>query len=167
MDLMRPRHFSPPRNVLSRRQYCKASERVIVHPTYLQPPERTCIASSLDFWNSCFQCFQSTLAHPNQFLHLENSAWLNGANLVCSLALPFSKNLYRPFVLVTVDFGTELIIGAFCARSKFWESETLSLTHPSRTVNWIWWTVTSWLTPKWSIPTKAFLSHALAIVYKR
>ena len=71
MDLMRPRHFSPPRNVLSRRrQCCKASERDTVHPTYLQPPTRTCIASSLDVWRSRFQCFRSTLAHPNQCLHL-------------------------------------------------------------------------------------------------
>ena len=70
MDLMRPRHFSPPRKVSSRWQYCKASERNIVHPTYLQPPARTCIASSLDLWHSRFQCFQSTFAHPNQWLHL-------------------------------------------------------------------------------------------------
>ena len=28
----------------------KMSERAIVHPTYLQRPVRTCIASSLDFW---------------------------------------------------------------------------------------------------------------------
>ena len=51
-------------------KYCKASQRDIVHPTYLQPPARTCIASSLDFWHSCFQCFQSTFAHPKQFLRL-------------------------------------------------------------------------------------------------
>ena len=30
----------------------------------------------------------------------EHSVWLNGANLVRSLALSFSKNLQRPFVLV-------------------------------------------------------------------
>ena len=70
IDLMRHRHFSPPRDVLSRRQYCQVSERDIVYPTYLQPHARTCIASSLDFWHSRFQCFQSTLAHPNQCLHL-------------------------------------------------------------------------------------------------
>ena len=54
MDLMCPRHFSPPRNVLSHRQYCKASQRDIVHLTYLQPPAQTSIASSLDFWHSRF-----------------------------------------------------------------------------------------------------------------
>ena len=70
MDLIRPHHFSLPGNVLSRRQYCKASERDIVHPSYLQPPARTWIASTLDFWHSCFQCFQSTLAYSRQCLHL-------------------------------------------------------------------------------------------------
>ena len=104
MDLMRPHHFSSPRNVLSRRQYCKASERDIVHPTYFQPPARTCIASSWDFWRSCFHCFQSTLAHPNY----EHSVWLNGAKLVRSLALPFSKNLQRPFVLVNRRFRNRI-----------------------------------------------------------
>ena len=104
MDLMRPHHFSSPRNVLSRRQYCKASERDIVHPTYFQPPARTCIASSWDFWRSCFHCFQSTLAHPNY----DHSVWLNGAKLVRSLALPFSKNLQRPFVLVNRRFRNRI-----------------------------------------------------------
>ena len=54
----------------TRRQYCKASERDIVHPTYLQPPARACIASSLDFWHSCFQwlsvnsCTSKSMSSP-------------------------------------------------------------------------------------------------------
>ena len=45
-------------------------ERDIIHLTYLQPVAWTWIAFSLEFWHSWFQCFQSTLAHPHQCLHL-------------------------------------------------------------------------------------------------
>ena len=48
----------------------KESNVDIIHLTYLQPVARTWIAFSLDFWNSRFQCLQSTLAHPHQCLHL-------------------------------------------------------------------------------------------------
>ena len=71
--MMKYRHPNLPKlcsATLSRGKYCKSSKRDIVHPTYWQPPARTWTASSLDFWHSCFQCFQSTLAHPHQCLHL-------------------------------------------------------------------------------------------------
>ena len=107
MDLMRPRHFSSPRNVVSRGQYCKASQRDIVHTTYFQPPARTCIASSWDFWRFVFIAF-SQLFHIQTMKTYEHSVWLNGANLVRSLALPFSKILQRLFVLVNRRFRNRI-----------------------------------------------------------
>ena len=101
--------------LLSRRQYCKVSERDITHPTYFQPPARTGIASSFYFCRSCFQCFQSTLAHPNQYLHLWTlrlAQWCKSCS-VFGLAILEKSAGNAHLLLWTEDFGIELITRAF------------------------------------------------------
>ena len=74
------------------------------------------------------------------------------------------KNLYRPFVLVNrwfrnrIDNRRLFLVRSF-GNPKPW------LVHLHSKLKWKP-VISSW-TPKWHIPTKPFLSHSIAIVYKQ